>query len=165
MIRLSAVTAKDQGRFASQLAAYLAEVLPEARLDPVERAGQMIHRRDMQVWWLMTNSATVGFATVLDLPEGRRELSEFAILRPYRRQGLGRLAAEQVLATHHGHWRMGISARSASALGFWGTCLSLLPNVRDLREGAPFTQHQIKSFTFVTEAVEGETGHERDDLV
>lgn len=149
MISLRLMTAADQGRFASQLAAYLAEVLPDSRIDPVERAGQLIHRKDMQVWWLQKEDFTVGFAVVLDLPEGRRELSEFGILPQFRRKGLGQEAAHAVIATHPGHWRIGISRHSKAAMAFWGTCLSLLPNVQDLREGAPFTQHQCRSFTFV----------------
>ncbi|CUH79932.1 putative acetyltransferase [Tritonibacter multivorans] len=148
-VTLRAISPDEKGRFASQLANYLAEVRPEARLDVMQRAGQLLNRRDTYVWWLIDQATTVGFSVVLKLPEDRRELSEFTIFPQYRRKGLGQQAAQQVLATHCGHWRMGISRTSHAALSFWGTCLSLLPDIKDLRTGAAFAAEQEKSFTFV----------------
>lgn len=148
-VTLRAISPDEKGRFASQLANYLAEVRPEARLDVLQRAGQLLNRRDTYVWWLMDQATTVGFSVVLKLPEDRRELSQFTIFPQYRRKGLGKLAAQQILATHRGHWRMGISRTSHAALAFWGTCLSLLPDIEDLRSGAAFAAEQEKSFTFI----------------
>ncbi|MCJ8333369.1 MAG: GNAT family N-acetyltransferase [Epibacterium sp.] len=148
-VTLRSIRPDETGRFASQLANYLAEVRPEARLDVMQRAGQLLNRRDTDVWWLVDQATTVGFAVVLKLPDDRRELSEFTIFPQYRRKGLGKLAAQHVLETHRGHWRMGISRKSHAAIAFWGTCLSLLPNIEDLRSGAAFAAEQEKSFTFV----------------
>lgn len=146
---LRAISPDEKGRFASQLANYLAEVRPEARLDVMCRAGQLLNRRDTCVCWLIDQTTTVGFSVVLKLPEDRCELSEFTIFPQYRRRGLGQEAARQVLQTHIGHWRMGISRTSKAALSFWGTCLSLWPEIQDLRSGAAFAAEQEKSFTFV----------------
>lgn len=153
-LSLSLILPRERGRLGSLMAPYFAEVAPEARIDPLERAGQMLNRRDVTTFWIHDGDSRIGFAIVLNLPEDRRELSEFMILPQHRRRGYGMAAAGLILAEFPGFWRMGISQHSASAAGFWGTCLSLLPNVRSLREGAPFTEHQVKSFTFEIESVQ-----------
>ncbi|NIZ14329.1 GNAT family N-acetyltransferase [Phaeobacter sp. HF9A] len=147
-LSLSLILPRERGRFATLLAPYAAEVAPECRIPPLERAGQMLNRKDVTTFWIHEGSTRVGFAIVLNLPDDRREFSEFMILPQHRRKGLGSQAAALILSEFPGYWRMGISRHSASAAAFWGTCLSLIPNLRNLREGAPFTDHQVKSFTF-----------------
>ena len=147
-VTLSLILPRERGRLASLLAPYFAEVAPQARIDPTERAGQLLNRRDVTTFWIHDAARRVGFAIVLNLPDDRRELSEFMILPQHRRRGLGMQAAALILNEFPGFWRMGISRHSPAAAAFWGTCLSLLPTVRALQEGAPFTDHQVKSFTF-----------------
>lgn len=148
MLVLSSIGKEERGRLATQLAPYFAEVAPWAKIDPLERAHQVLNRKEVSAYWFRSDETTVGFAIVLHLPDDRRELSEFAILPHHRRSGLGQQAAAKLFALHPGVWRMGIARHSTAALAFWGTCLSLLPGVHNLREGAPFTEHQVKSFTF-----------------
>lgn len=150
-LTLSLILPRERGRLATLMAPYFAEVAPEAQIDPLERAGQMLNRRDVTTFWIHKASRRIGFAIVLNLPEDRRELSEFMILPQHRRKGHGMEAAGLILNEFPGFWRMGISRHSPSAAAFWGTCLSLLPNVRRLNDGAPFTDHQVKSFTFEIE--------------
>lgn len=147
-VSLSLIMPREQTMLASVLAPYFNEVAPTARIDVTERASQMLHRKDVTAFWIRNGATRIGFALVLNLPDDRRELTEFSISAQHRRQGLGQEAARLLLQEFPGRWRMGISAHSKHALAFWGTCLSILPGVRELREGAPFTDHQTKSYTF-----------------
>ncbi|WP_424979245.1 GNAT family N-acetyltransferase [Leisingera sp. S232] len=147
-LTLALIMPREQALLAAALAPYLAEVAPQARIDPTDRAGQMLNRKDVTAFWILNTPQRIGFAIVLNLPEDRRELSEFCILPQHRRQGWGQEAACLILQEFPGRWRMGLSKSSKEAVAFWGTCLSILPSIRDLREGAPFTEHQTKSYTF-----------------
>jgi GNAT superfamily N-acetyltransferase len=147
-LTLSLILPKEHAVLTSVLAAYFEETASMARIDPGSRARQMLHRKDVTAFWIVKDGKRIGFALVLNLPEDRRELSEFSIFAPYRRQGYGQDAARLLLQEFPGYWRMGISAQSQSALAFWGTCLSILPGIMDLREGAPFTELQSKSYSF-----------------
>ncbi|KIC19955.1 GNAT family N-acetyltransferase [Leisingera sp. ANG-Vp] len=147
-LSLALIMPREQAFFAAALAPYFAEVAPQAAIDPTERAGQMLHRKDVTAFWIRKDAQRIGFAIVLNLPDDRRELSEFCILPQHRRQGWGQQAAIMILREFPGRWRMGLSKSSREAVAFWGTCLSILPGIRDLREGAPFTEHQIKSYSF-----------------
>ncbi|OIQ31476.1 MAG: GNAT family N-acetyltransferase [Alphaproteobacteria bacterium MedPE-SWcel] len=147
-VSLSLILPRERGRLSSLLAPYFAEVAPKAGIDPLQRAEQMLNRKDVTAFWIHMGEIRTGFAIVLNLPDDRRELSEFMILPNYRRSGVGTAAAALILNEFPGFWRMGISRHSRMASAFWGTCLSLLPNVCGLREGAPFTDQQVKSFTF-----------------
>ena len=147
-VTLSLILPRERGRFATLLAPYFAEVAPTARIDPSERAGQLLNRKDVTAFWIHDDATRVGFAIVLNLPDDRREFSEFMVLPLHRRKGLGMEAAALILNEFPGFWRMGISRHSIGAAAFWGTRLSLMPNIANLREGAPFTPHQVKSFTF-----------------
>ncbi|MEX0303156.1 MAG: GNAT family N-acetyltransferase [Leisingera sp.] len=147
-LSLALIMPREQALFAAALAPYFAEVAPQAAIDPTERARQMLHRKDVTAFWIRKEASRIGFAIVLNLPDDRRELSEFCILPQHRRQGLGQEAAIMILREFPGRWRMGLSKSSREAMAFWGTCLSVLPGIRDLREGAPFTEHQIKSYSF-----------------
>lgn len=147
-VSLQLILPREQALFASVLAPYFAEIAPDAKIDPGKRSGQMLNRKDVTAFWIRQKSARIGFALVLNLPDDRRELSEFSIAPRHRRQGLGQQAAALLLQEFPGYWRMGISRQSPQALAFWGTCLSILPGVSDLNEGAPFTEHQSKSFSF-----------------
>ena len=150
-VSLSLILPRERGRLATLLAPYFAEVAPEARLDPQRRAGQMLNRRDVTAFWVHDCSRRIGFAIVLNLPDDRRELSELMILPRFRRNGLGRAAAALIFSEFPGFWRMGVSRHSPTADAFWHTCLTQFPNVRALRTGAPFTDQQVKSFTFEIE--------------
>jgi predicted acetyltransferase len=147
-LTLSLILPRERAALAAVLAPYFNEVAPAAEVDTSERAEQYLHRKDVTAFWIRAVSDNIGFAIVLNLPDDRRELSEFAIFPAHRRRGLGITAAQLLLQEFPGRWRMGLSAHSTQAAAFWGTCLSGLPGVRDLRSGAPYTEHQIKSYTF-----------------
>lgn len=148
MVALSLILPREEGLLTSRLAPYFHEIAPALPIDPAKRAHQMLHRQDVTAFWIKHNAARIGFALVLNLPDERRELSEFSIAPRYRRQGLGQTAASLILQEFPGRWRMGISAGSPQAEAFWGTCLSMVPGLQDLQSGAPFTEHQSKSYSF-----------------
>lgn len=147
-LSLALILPREANFLAAALAPYFGEVAPTAGINPDDRADQFLHRKDVTAFWIKNETARIGFAIVLNLPEDRRELSEFAIFPKHRRQGFGYEAAQILLQEFPGRWRMGLSAHSKQAAAFWGTCLSGMPGVRELRAGAPYTDHQIKSYTF-----------------
>ena len=60
-----------------------------------------------------------GFALVRHMGNGRNQLAEFCILRKYRRRGIGRSAAEDVLRRFPGPWDLTIHPKNEPALAFW----------------------------------------------
>ena len=147
-VSLSLILPREKPLFSAALAPYFNEVMPSLTIDPGKRAAQMLHRKDVTAFWVLMDAKRVGFAIVLNLPDDRREFSEFAIFPQHRRNGLGQEAAQLLLHEFPGFWRMGISAYSKDAAAFWGTCLSTIPGLIELHEGAPFTEHQSKSYSF-----------------
>lgn len=145
---LALILPRERAFLAAALAPYFGEVAPTAAINVDERADQFLHRKDVTAFWIKKDDTRIGFAIVLNLPDDRRELSEFAVFSKHRRQGFGYEAAQILLQEFPGRWRMGLSAHSKQAAAFWGTCLSGMASVCDLNEGAPYTEHQIKSYTF-----------------
>jgi len=147
-VTLTLILPRERSFLAAALASYFGEVAPTSNINPDDRAEQFLHRKDVTAFWIKNADARIGFAIVLNLPDDRRELSEIGIFAKHRRQGFGFEAAQILLQEFPGRWRMGLSAHSKQAAAFWGTCLSAIPGIRELREGAPYTEHQIKSYTF-----------------
>ena len=147
-LSLTLILPRERAFLAAALAPYFGEIAPKAGINPDDRADQALHRKDVTAFWIKNAGSRIGFAIVLNLPDDRRELSEFAIFTKHRRRGFGYEAAQTLLQEFPGRWRMGLSAHSKQATAFWGTCLSGMPGVRELREGAPYTEHQSKSYTF-----------------
>jgi predicted acetyltransferase len=46
-------------------------------------------------------------------------MAEFFVARPYRREGVGRAAALEVLGARPGLWEIAVARRNAPALTFW----------------------------------------------
>lgn len=153
-IALHPISPAEQSRFLPVFARYLMEIAPEADQDVVKKSRRALNRVDHRTFWIRIGARDVGFAIVLLLPEGQRELSEFTIFPEHRRYGLGRIASEQLLNTFPGQWRMGVSSASPDAAAFWGTCLSLMRQVDKVKTGAPFTACQSKSFNFWVNAAQ-----------
>ncbi|QQA41193.1 GNAT family N-acetyltransferase [Pelagovum pacificum] len=51
-------------------------------------------------------------------------MAEFFVLRPYRRGGLGTLAAQTILHRHPGDWHVATLEDNAPARAFWATALA-----------------------------------------
>ena len=135
-LTLALILPRERAFLAAALALYFGEVAPTAGINPDERAEQFLHRKDVTAFWIKHDTARIGFAIVLNLPDDRRELSEFAIFPKHRRQGSGSEATQILLQEFPGRWRMGMSSQSYHAAAFRGTCLSGLHGVRALLGGA-----------------------------
>ncbi len=148
MVLLSRIEPEHFPRLLPVLARYLAEIVDDQNVDPAQVATRVLKRCDLDAYWIELTSGPIGFAFVLSLPEGQHELSEFTIFPEHRRLGCGTAAAKALFSKYPGRWRMGLSKTSPQAAGFWGTCLSAMAGVHDLKEGAPFSSRQIKSYNF-----------------
>ena len=66
------------------------------------------------------DSVTAGFALVRRNDElQRHEMGEFFIAGPFRRQGVGLVAARHVLALYPGPWRITQREANIGAIAFW----------------------------------------------
>lgn len=78
---------------------------------------------------IYAEGALAGFALVIrGCPiTGRADcwfMAEFFVLRPYRRQGLGRTALAEALRRHPGDWHVTVIQSNAPALSFWQAALA-----------------------------------------
>ena len=96
-LSLALILPRERAFLAAALAPYFGEVAPWASINVDERAEQFLHRKDVTAFWIKKDDARIGFAIVLNLPDDRRELSEFAIFSKHRRKGFGNEAAQILL--------------------------------------------------------------------
>lgn len=76
--------------------------------------------RAMLLW---CNGRLAGFALVNDGGHSGEptdcNMAEFFVLRKYRRQGVGRLAAEAIFSQMPGRWEVAVARKNTDALAFW----------------------------------------------
>lgn len=75
-------------------------------------------------YFIRVDGKLAGFAMVNDYPEvpGRAIdfcMAEFFVMHKYRRCGVGREAARQVFARHHGRWLLKRHPRNLPSVAFW----------------------------------------------
>jgi predicted acetyltransferase len=74
------------------------------------------------------DNALAGFCLLNDRTHSGLEadwnMAEFFILRKYRGQGVGRIAAESVFSRHPGLWELAVARKNAAAREFWRKVLS-----------------------------------------
>lgn len=85
---------------------------------------------DLERWWAdrhvylascadaLVGFAVVGNADALGEPAGH-DMSEFFVLRKYRRAGAGRMLARHVWQRHPGEWLVRVLGTNVPAVGFW----------------------------------------------
>ena len=66
-------------------------------------------------------------------------MDQFFILKKYRRQGLGRLAATQVFAARPGHWEVGQMLANHAAQAFWRRVIAELPQASPME----YREHRL----------------------
>jgi predicted acetyltransferase len=87
-------------------------------------------RRECAAFLIRENGAAAGFAWVGggDFPRKRPDrdwrLAEFFVAAPFRRRGLGRSAAAQVLDGFAGTWQLEVIDGNEPALAFWRSVLA-----------------------------------------
>jgi predicted acetyltransferase len=80
------------------------------------------HDGDRFPYLIKNDEKEIGFVFVRHIIAGERNyfsVSEFFIMRKYRRKGIGRQVAEQVLELHKGHWEIFQMESNIPALSFW----------------------------------------------
>lgn len=147
-VQLQSLEAKDLPRFLPVLSRYLAEIAPGLTLNATKKARRVLNRSDHRAFWFSVEKQVIGFAIILLLPEGQKELSDFTVFPKHRRHGIGSLSFKALTLAFPGQWRLGVSGCSAEANAFWGTCLSAAPFVHNIKTGAAFSSSQSKSFSF-----------------
>lgn len=60
-----------------------------------------------------------GFAFVREVAPGVRDMAEFFVLKGWRRRGVGRSAARQVLGRHRGPWEIRFFPGNAAGAALW----------------------------------------------
>lgn len=81
-----------------------------AEADPTHRA------------WLITVAGHLaGFVMTNGTDHGATSIADFFVVRAYRRSGVGREAARQVVAMFPGPWRIGFQAYNPGAREFWSS--------------------------------------------
>ncbi|MFT3728710.1 MAG: GNAT family N-acetyltransferase [Terricaulis sp.] len=99
---------------------------------------------DPNCWPLLISAdgAVAGFALVnqhshLSGGAVERNMGEFFVGRPFRRNGVATAAFHQVLALHPGQWEVAVALKNAPARNFWPRAVAAAPRVSDIaqREG------------------------------
>lgn len=113
----------------------------------LEDCWNSAHRR---IFLSRSGNEWAGFAIVdLDLPESGgatvNELSEFFIMPPYRRQGLGERVACELFDRFKGRWELAIVETNEDALQFWRAVLRRYTN------GQYVERHRLEENDFLHE--------------
>ena len=95
-------------------------------------------RTNWSVGLVWCDHRLAGFALVNDethsgLP-AQRNMGEFFIVRKYRGNGVGRVAAEIVFSRHPGTWEVAVARRNTRALKFWRRIIDSSPRASAIEE-------------------------------
>lgn len=143
-LSLTRAQPEEKGAVFQLLQLYLHDFSAFARFDDpygvVGPDGLFEHDRFETYWtgdpartaWLVRVDGTLaGFMLVNDWAPSARTtdhiLAEFGILRKYRQNGIGRLAAHRLFETLPGSWELGVAAYNAPALAFWQKVITAPP--------------------------------------
>jgi predicted acetyltransferase len=89
-----------------------------------------LSRRECAAYLFRFDGAAAGFAWVGrgDFPRKRpdrdQRLAELFVAAPFRRRGVGRTGAAEVLAAHRGAWQLEVVDGNEPALAFWRSVLA-----------------------------------------
>lgn len=107
--------------------------------EPYPRLADYFGAKDRWPLLIYVGDDVAGFALInqrshLTGGEVERNVAEFFIGRPFRRNGVATRAFHKLLRLHPGSWEVAVAARNAPALSFWSRAIPTAPNVRDVRE-------------------------------
>jgi predicted acetyltransferase len=95
-------------------------------------------RPNWSVYLISCDRNLAGFGLLNDeTHSGRaanRNMGEFFILRKYRGQGVGRVAAEILFSRHAGSWEVAVARRNTRALQFWRRIIRASPKSSAIEE-------------------------------
>lgn len=103
---------------------------------------------DRHPFFLRVAGGLAGFAMVRRLDGGVWSMAEFCVLRKYRRRGVGRAAAHQVISRFPGSWEVRHMTSNESAAAFW-------PRVIDELVPGAATRHDEPGWVVQTFEIRG----------
>ena len=99
---------------------------------------------------LRVDGTLAGFAIIREgahfAGEGTREISEFFVLRRYRRRGVGEEVARAIFDAFPGRWEVAQTARNVDAQAFWRRVLGRYTQNRCTEEARPDGQGVLQRF-------------------
>jgi predicted acetyltransferase len=87
------------------------------------------------IWY---SEVLAGFSLINDRTHSgeaaNRNVAEFFILRKYRGQGVGRIAAERIFSSHPGSWEVAVARKNVPAQEFWRDTIQNAGKASHIRE-------------------------------
>jgi predicted acetyltransferase len=121
-VSLPLVPLSEKSRLARSMGAYIAEMSAIIGVEPLAAYPYFdAYWREPNRWpyWIRVGSAEAGFALIDRADDGRFEVAEFFVARPYRRQGVGLIAARELIGSRPGSWRVTQRHQNDGAIAFW----------------------------------------------
>jgi predicted acetyltransferase len=78
--------------------------LDETGTYPYVHLDDYLSGPDRESWFIRVEGHLAGFVLTHRLPDGVWQVSEFFVVRPYRRRGVGRIALAKAFQLHDGRW-------------------------------------------------------------
>lgn len=79
-------------------------------------------------YFILADGALAGFAMVNDYPEAGRKtdfsMSEFFVMYPFRRAGVGKAAAQALFRAHTGSWQLKYHPKNVISVRFWNAVVA-----------------------------------------
>lgn len=99
------------------------EIGEDGRFPPYPPLETYFREPDRSAFLIRADSHIAGFA-LLDTHSHSGEpvdhnMGEFFVARPYRREGVGRVAALSLIEERPGQWELAVARRNTGALSFW----------------------------------------------
>lgn len=95
-------------------------------------------RAGWRAFLITVDDAPAGFALLTDESRSSRPVAhtfaEFFVVRKHRGQGLGRLAARQLILANIGQWEVAVARKNRAALAFWRRTIADCPGVEGPHE-------------------------------
>ena len=99
------------------------ELGEDGRFPPYPPLETYFREPDRSAWLIRADGNLAGFA-LLDTHSHSGEpldhnMGEFFVARHYRREGVGRVAAMEIIGTRPGQWELAVARRNIGAMSFW----------------------------------------------
>jgi len=113
------------------------DLSPEGRFEPYP-LDEYWARPNWSAWLVWRDAALAGFALSNDhshtgLPTARN-VGEFFILRKYRGQGTGAIAARALFSRYPGQWEVAVARKNTAAHKFWRSVIERSSQAVDTQE-------------------------------
>jgi len=122
-VSLPLIEFSEKSRLSRMMGAYIAEMSAIIGVAPMAAYpyfdGYWQEPDNRWPFWIRSADAECGFALIDLADDGRFEVAEFFVARPYRRRGVGLAAARQLIKSRPGTWRITQRERNAGAIAFW----------------------------------------------